>query len=149
MQRNTFALLASALILGISSLATIAGDAKDKPSDKKAIQGTWTFTKGNEKIQLALTGNKFTLDFKGKTVSGTFSLDPTQKPHTIDMTVTEASDDDNAKFKGKVSKGIYELDGDQLKWLANEPGKEDRPKAFPAAGESPKSLYVTFDRVKK
>jgi uncharacterized protein (TIGR03067 family) len=150
MHWKTSALLVTALILaGFSYLAT-TGEGKEKGGgkDKKALQGTWTGSKGDKKAQLTFEGNKFTFEFDGKSASGTFAIDPAKKPKQIDMTVTKG-DDETKKYEGKTSKGIYELDGDKLKWLASEPGAEDRPESFPKEGDKTKGLYLIFERAKK
>jgi uncharacterized protein (TIGR03067 family) len=150
MHWKTSALLVTALILaGFSYLAT-TGEGKEKGGgkDKKALQGTWTGSKGDKKAQLTFEGNKFTFEFDGKSASGTFTIDPAKKPKQIDMTVTKG-DDETKKYEGKTSKGIYELDGDKLKWLASEPGAEDRPEALPKEGDKTKGLYLIFERAKK
>jgi uncharacterized protein (TIGR03067 family) len=146
MHGKTSALLVGALVLAGSSFAAIAGDAKD---DKKAIQGAWSFTKGDDTIKLTFKGDKFQFEFKGASVNGTFKLDATKKPHTIDMAVTKGSDEKTKAYEGKTALGIYQLDGDKLKWCTNEPGKEERPTAFPAVGEKAMGLFVTFERQKK
>jgi uncharacterized protein (TIGR03067 family) len=144
------ALLVTAVILaGFSYLATTS-DAKEKGGkDKKALQGTWKGSAGDKKAQLTIEGDKFTFMFGDSTASGTFKIDPSKKPKQIDMTVTKGSDEHTKKYEGKTSKGLYELDGDKLKWLANEPGKDDRPEAFPKKGEETKNLYIVFEREKK
>src|SRR5260370_20694740 len=54
-------------------------------------------------------------------------LDPTKKPKTLDVT---------AQFlRMETTRMIHELDGDNLKWCWNEPGKE-RPSVFDAAKAS-------------
>ena len=148
MHKKLFALLAVASLLVAFNVLASAGDAKAK-DDQKTIQGTWTMMKGDEKARLTFTKDKFTLEFMGKTVMGTFKLDPTKKPATIDMTVTKGSDADTQNYEGKTSLGIYAFDGDKLKWLAPQPGKDERPKAFPVDDEKPKGLYGVFSREKK
>ena len=90
---------------------------------------------------MKFTGNKFafTIDDK-ETHSGTFKLNPAATPKEIDMMVAETPKDD---FKGKTSLAIYELDGDTLKWCANAPGKDARPKEFSAD-----FLFLEFRRAK-
>jgi uncharacterized protein (TIGR03067 family) len=147
MSGRTSALLVGALVLAGSSFAAIAGDAKD--GDSKAIQGAWSFTKGDDKIKLTFDGNKFQFEFKGATVNGTFKLDAAKKPRAIDMTVTKGSDEKTKAYEGKTARGIYQIEGDKLKWCSNEPGKDERPSAFPAVGEKTMGLFVTFERQKK
>jgi uncharacterized protein (TIGR03067 family) len=156
MHWKTLALIVTSFLLAGSTFLASAGEGKDKDKNKaaakerKALQGTWTATKGDAKIQMVFDGNKFSFEIKGKTVSGTYTLDPTKKPKTIDMLVAEGSDEDTKKFKGKTAKCIYELDGTKFKWNANEPGGDERPEAFPLDGDKQnKHLYVVFERAKK
>ena len=51
------------------------------------------------------------------------------------------------KLNGKTALGIYELDGDTLKWCANEPGGNERPKKFSSEAGT-KYLLVTLKREK-
>jgi uncharacterized protein (TIGR03067 family) len=138
-------LLSAALALvGFSYLGSI-GEGKDK-AGKKAIQGTWTAAKGDQKMELSFHVDKtFSLSFKGKKLTGTYTVDPSKSPAHLDMTVTDAgSDDETKKYMGKTSKAIYQIDGNKMKWLAPEPGNEERPTAFPKEGEKTKALYITW-----
>jgi len=150
MHWKTSALFVTALILAVFSYLATTGESKEKGGgkDKKAIQGTWTGSKGDKKAQLTFEGNKFTFEFGGKSASGTFTIDPAKKPKQIDVTVTKG-DDETKKYEGKTSKGIYELNGGKLKWLASEPGAEDRPEAFPKEADKAKGLYLILERAKK
>jgi uncharacterized protein (TIGR03067 family) len=135
------------LVVGLLAAAEQKDDAK-KEQDK--LQGTWAAVEGGPPGgQLTFAGDKFTIrDTKeNKDVAkGTFKVDPSKKPKTIDMTVTE--DSEGGKYKGKTSLGIYELDGDQLKWCANEPGKTERPKEFVKEASGDRYLLITFKRHK-
>ena len=91
----------------------------------------------------------FKLEFKGKSASGTFTIDPAKTPKTMDLAITKGSDPETQKYEGKTAKAIYEVDGGKLKWLANEPGKDERPEAFPKEGERAKGLYLILERDKK
>ena len=150
MHCKTPAFFVTVLILSGFTYFATAGDGKDKGGDKKAIQGTWMAVKGDQKMEITFEAKNFNLSFKGKKITGTYTVDPSKTPKQLDMTVTDAgSDEDNQKFKGKTSKAIYEIDGDKLKWLAPEPGAEERPTAFPKDGEKTKALFITFEREKK
>jgi uncharacterized protein (TIGR03067 family) len=66
-------------------------------------------------------------------VKGTFKLDATQSPKTIDSVL--------AGQEGKPIPGIYEFDGDKLRICAAPPGKP-RPKDFEARLGSQHTLVV-------
>ena len=111
------------------------GDAK---KDQEALQGTWrpvsSEQDGKDQTDEAkdhtLTFEKDTFTVKKGDevrIKGTFKVDPSKKPKTIDMTVTEGGKDED---KGKEIHGIYELDGDTLKWCTSRPGNKERPKEF-------------------
>ena len=55
---------------------------------------------------MTLKGKEFTSTVQGNTTHGTFKIDPTLSPKTIDITFTDGPGKDNTQ------KGIYELDGD-------------------------------------
>src|SRR5262245_16475144 len=123
------ALLICTFALALATLAP-AGDAA---KDAAKIQGKWiaTFESEGKKVTIELTfaRNTFTISFAGMPGKGTFKLDPSKSPSEIDLAVTEF---EKKEYIGKTALGIYAFDGDDLKWCSNEPGREGRPKAFPA-----------------
>jgi len=94
-----------------------------------ALQGTWatssingqTASEGNE-LTLTFEGNKYHQTFGG-TVNerGTFKVDATKKPMTIDLSITEGND------AGKTQLGIFEVTGDTMRCSFNPPGSTERP----------------------
>jgi uncharacterized protein (TIGR03067 family) len=77
-----------------------------------------------------------TITFGGRVyLKAKFSIDPTKKPKAIDYTMTEGP------TKGKTHLGIYELDGDTVKFCFAAPGK-DRPTEFTAEEGSQRTLSV-------
>jgi uncharacterized protein (TIGR03067 family) len=148
-----------ALVLGALLTPAALSDEKAK-TDQEQLQGTWKFVRlslfGNEapkeflpKVQVVIEGKTFTIkpgvvfegsnekpdgEFKVGDKEGdrvTFELDASKKPKTFDVA---------AEFDGqKVTlKGIYQLDGDDLKICFGE----QRPKEFPAKVDSGNVLYV-------
>jgi len=144
MTRYCVAFLAVGLLLA-------ADDAK---KDKEQLQGSWRPVSGEQGGKAQLDAKKHLLTFDGDTftikrgeqqvMKGTFTIDPSQSPKTIDMKVTEARRDED---KGKEVHGIYELDKGTLKWCTAEPGGTDRPKEF-ATAEGTKHMFVTLKKEK-
>ena len=114
--------------LGLSWGASSArGDDKADAELLKPFQGTWassgegidaTWTFDGDKIKAFVAGMEYTCKAK---------IDKDAKPHSsIDLTVVDGPEE----AKGKMSKGIYKLDGEKLTLCVSLPGKEDRPKDF-------------------
>jgi uncharacterized protein (TIGR03067 family) len=136
-------LLPAALTAGL----LVAADAKDDAvkKDMDALQGKWQITSltrdGKDQdvpkdAVRVVKDDKYTVTPRpGVTIEGTFKIDPTAKPKTIDTTPTTG---DN---KGKTSLGIYEIDGDTLK-ICWAPAGKDRPTEFKSAEGSGVFLAV-------
>ncbi len=114
-----------------------------KPA-KGSLDGTWTVVsaeKGGEKlpdeliktVKLTFKGKKLTFELLGEKKEGSFKIDSTKKPATIDLMMED-----------KTAPGIYQLDGDTLKICAAEPG-EARPKDFKA--DAGNRMLVVLKRV--
>ena len=143
MKRQLLFVLAAGLLLG-------ADDAKgDAKKELALFQGTWRFT------SLEIEGKKVPIDmFKdakliikdetfdyvgaGEDAKGTFKIDASKKPKTVDITYTEGP------LKGKVLKAIYELDGDTYK-ICLDPAGNDRPTKFETKEGSP----IVLETLKK
>ena len=103
--------------------------------DLERLQGTWEMAAlevdgkdvGAAKIQdttLTIKGDKYTVKVK-KSVNGcTIRLDPSKKPHAIDMIFSEPGNAD------KVHKGIYMIEGDTLKICRGLNADQERPEQF-------------------
>jgi uncharacterized protein (TIGR03067 family) len=138
------ALLACALGLLLITSA-LGGDGK-KDLDK--LQGKWLTDLDGKKVEMAFAKDKFTITFSDGNKEVIFKvvckIGPSNKPKHIDLTIEEG-----IKFVGDTALGIYELDGDTLKWHANQPGKVERPSEFPAVqGEVAGGLYLVLKRSK-
>jgi uncharacterized protein (TIGR03067 family) len=135
-------------------LALILGGllvAQRGAGNETAIEGTWELVsverdgkemKVHKDTKLIVEGDKFVIMVGDKTVAGgTSKFDPSKKPNAVDSTYTEGPD------KGKSFKGIYQLDGDMVKFCrASGPDKE-RPTEFKTTQEGGGFLAV-YKRVK-
>jgi uncharacterized protein (TIGR03067 family) len=127
----------------LTLIVVVLGGA-DKPvaKDPAKLQGSWVVVSAQRDgkpaddlkgHQLTFSGDKFVIKSRdGKLLyQGTYQVDATQKPATIDFRHTEGA------FKGKTWKGIFALEGDTLKESDNAPNLDrDRPKDFTAAAGS-------------
>jgi uncharacterized protein (TIGR03067 family) len=148
--------------LGVGLMAVVFGtllpaeDARDEAvkKDRKKYEGTWQIVSlevdGNQageedarKITVTNAADgQWTLEAEGKVVArGTSVIDPTKKPKTVDLTVTEGKD------KGKTALGIYEFSDDTRK-VCLAPAGKGRPTEFAAPSGSGHILAV-LKRVKK
>src|SRR5690348_12894891 len=93
--------------------------------EKEKLQGTWKPVTAQERGEtkndvedhrLIFSGEEFRIKKGDETlIKGKFKIDPTKKPKQIDMEVTDARKEN---FNGKTVLGIYDFDGDTLKWCA-------------------------------
>jgi uncharacterized protein (TIGR03067 family) len=121
------------LALGMVVLAfgvTTADDKKDPTAGKWVIESVTIDGKANDARKGAVrvhTDGSYTLtpakDSKAQPTSGTYKLDTTKTPITIDTSVK------GGMYDGKTLLGIVKVDGDTMTIAFTEPGKE-RPKAF-------------------
>lgn len=145
---------ALALLMSMTTLAS-ADDAKEAAikKDHKLIEGTWRIktleVNGNKAGDADAT--KFTvvngsdgtwsLHSEGNEVAkGTSTIDPTQKPRTIDFIPASGQD------QGQTLLGIYELKKNTRK-LCFAPAGRNRPTEFSSTAEN-QHILVTFERVK-
>jgi uncharacterized protein (TIGR03067 family) len=140
----------SLYLLGAVALLLVA--AEDKDDVKKEIarfEGTWRFEsleveeakvpkESFKDSKLVIKGDKFTYKEGEGVYGGTFKVDVSKKPKTIDITFTEGPE------KGKTFKGIYELEGDTYKVCLDPKGK-DRPTKF----ETKKGTGVVLEVLKR
>jgi uncharacterized protein (TIGR03067 family) len=146
--RQLLAFLALGLLVGADSPKEEAKKVQEK------LQGTWKAVsverrgeskEDEEDHHLIFDGSKFRIKRGDQTmVQGTFKLDASKKPKTIDMKITE---DENGKHKGQTALGIFALDGETLKWCVAEPGTTERPKDFSAPADT-KLMCITLKREK-
>jgi uncharacterized protein (TIGR03067 family) len=122
------------------ALETLRREADEKADDaaKKEVaklEGEWSMVSGEIGGQAmpdamvktgkrVCKGDETTTTFGGRLfMKATFTVDPSKKPMTIDYKMTEGT------TKGKTQLGIYEWDGDTVRFCFSAPGKE-RPTDF-------------------
>jgi len=142
-------LLSLALVAGAGLAVATAQDAK---KEQEKLAGKWTFASREEggkatpaeqlkTMMLTLDGDKFTAKDGDKVVqAGTYTVDPSQTPKTVNAAVTEG------EGKGTTMLGIYELDGDTMKCCFDPEGKK-RPTEFKSA-EGSKVILMVHKREK-
>jgi len=155
MRMHTVAVLGIAVLLGGVGLAA-AADAKEEAVKKElqALKGTWrpvsrevdgVKTSEEELKDVIIRRDEagmFSVRLGDQVIiEGTIKIDPAKKPKTVDTTYSTGEN------KGKVAKGIYEIDGDTYRLCFAQPGSE-RPKEFSAKAGSGNTLIV-YKREKK
>jgi len=144
------------LLLVLAAGLLVAGDDNKDDATKKdmeKLQGEWMmdsheFNGEKQKEQIVkdykrtVKDDHFTVVFGDKTiVEGTFLLDASKKPKTLDITLNSGDQ------KGEKMLGIYELVGDTYKVCIGAPGI-DRPTEFVSKPDSSHALTI-WKRVKK
>jgi len=125
------ATLLAVLFVGIAA-------AQDAPKGDPKLVGEWTVVsaiKGGEKIAeeqakamlVVFTDKAVTVKEDKREEKAEYKADPSAKVKTIDVVPEKAP-------PGTVVKGIYELNGDELKLTFNKDG--DRPKDFKGEGDT-------------
>jgi uncharacterized protein (TIGR03067 family) len=132
--------------------------AADKPKADEAkkelarLQGTWVMealevngenvpAKKLAGTTLTIKGDRYITKVKDTAREVTFKLDPSEKPKAIDMYFPDGPE------LPKLSKGIYELDGDTLKVCRHQTPGEDRPRSFVTSAGT--NLFVVTWKRKK
>lgn len=125
------------------ALALILGAEPSEQDDLKRMQGEWKVEKaqrGGEsppaedltKLSVRIDGNKMSIDDgSARDERAAITLDPSQKPATIDL--KRLSDD-------KVLRGIYKFDGDTLTICWDR--EDARPTEFRSKPGSTQMLFV-------
>jgi uncharacterized protein (TIGR03067 family) len=128
-------LFACVVVFSLSVLLAVAQDEK-KAAPK--IEGSWTQTGGIlqgeklpaeifDEVKTVLTfkdGKYSQVDNGNQSEAGTYKVDATKKPATIDFVVEEGEE------KGKLQLAIFKIDGETITLALAKHGSNDRPKNF-------------------
>jgi uncharacterized protein (TIGR03067 family) len=153
MYRTRVAALAVLCLSLVTAAAAQEGDKAAK--DLKKLQGSWTVVameiKGQKfpedqlkeaDIKLVVRDGKYVQQMMGEIMEeGTFKLDPSKKPATIDWSI------ETGKDKGKKQYGIYEIKGDTWRISVAQPGSKDRPASFTSNADD-ETAIMTLKRDK-
>ena len=134
----------------VGILSALAGDDSAVKKDMAQLQGEWSnisierdgqsFPGGKDSKRVA-KGNETTVTINGQLfMKAKFTLDPSKQPKAIDYEVT------GGPYTGKRQLGIYELEGDTVKFCFAIPGK-DRPTEFQSRPDDGRTVSV-WKRVK-
>jgi uncharacterized protein (TIGR03067 family) len=137
------------LFLALVGCNATADDAKE---EFKALEGTWElifFERDGKEVKLQddtktiNTGDKFVVKRGEETIAaGTMKLDPSKKPKASETTYTEGLD------RGETFKGIYQIDGDTMKFCRAGSPDDARPTEFQTKPESGQFVAV-YKRTKQ
>ncbi len=126
--------ICSLVIVSVVALLVASAKADDAKDDLKAIQGTWDlvyFERDGKEVKLQPgtqainSGDKFVVKRGDQVIAaGTFKFDPSKKPKASETTYTEGPD------KGTTFKGIYQIDGDTMKFCRSGSPDDERPTEF-------------------
>jgi len=124
------------LTIALALMATTAlfaqSQARTEAPKSKALamlQGTWIFTSmngqdaaGGPEVIVTITDNKYVQTIAGEFVErGTFKLDETKKPITMDLTIVEG------ESAGKTQVGVVEVTETTMTAKLADPGETTRP----------------------
>jgi uncharacterized protein (TIGR03067 family) len=135
----------STVALTHAQSAAPAQAAKPKPG--AIVQGTWLMTTSDgqdmsgsgQTILITVTGTTYTQAANGTVVErGSFKLDESKKPMTIDLNIVEGSD------AGQVQLGVLEVVDGVMRGKLTFPGGTTRPTDL-----APSEGYITFTAKKQ
>jgi uncharacterized protein (TIGR03067 family) len=121
------------IITGIALAMSLVTQGSKGTTGAAAVEGTWAMTsfngqpppEGAPELTLTFTGDKYHQTVGGEVNErGTFKVDASKKPMTLDLAITEGGD------AGKSQLGIVEVTGDTIRAAFGAPGDGPRPTDF-------------------
>jgi uncharacterized protein (TIGR03067 family) len=119
----------------MASSGALAADNLTGPASKQ-LEGTWEIvsvtrdgkevaSQGQANLRFVVKDGKWQVKKGDQTVEeGTFKIDPSTKPHRIDVTPT------TGKHSGQTLHGIYEVNGDTARDCFAMQAGQARPSSF-------------------
>jgi uncharacterized protein (TIGR03067 family) len=131
-------------------LAATALCGQDVTKEMERLNGVWLATSaesGGTKLpaddikdmRLTISDGTYTIRVKDDEQKGTFKIDPSKRPMTIDIVI------ETGVNKGKTQLAIYELQLGVLKLCSGEGDKKERPTSFDTKNK-PGVTLVTFKK---
>jgi uncharacterized protein (TIGR03067 family) len=121
------------VVAGLVLAMGLVAQGTKQTTGAAALQGTWTVTalngqsmpEGSPELTLMFTGDRYHQAVGGEVNErGTFKVDSSKKPMTIDFAITEGDD------AGKTQLGIVEVSGDTMKIGLGTARAVQRPTDF-------------------
>lgn len=134
-------------LLALGIFTARADETEAAKADQARLQGEWTMLSGERDGQAfpaarlkdskrVAAGDTTTVTIQGQLfMKAKFTLDPAKNPKAIDYAVTAGP------YEGSRQLGIYEFDGDKVKFCFAVPGKE-RPDDFSTKQDDGRTLSV-------
>lgn len=132
----------AAATLGLVSY--LPADDAAKGGDRERLQGAWTVVAAEREgkpsdrsngDRLVFEGDQFILKTQKGEMKGTYKLNPSASPKTIDMAMAEGPQ------KDKTAEGIYSLQGGTLKICLADAATKQRPTTFLTKPGSRQTLF--------
>ena len=115
----------------LTTFVSAQGEDPGVEAELKKLDGEWTVpSMASGDVTYRFKGKKLEIEAPSRSYKMTITVDPKAKPDkTIDFKIDDAPDD----AKGKTSKGIYKLEGDDTLVLCFT-GEGDRPTKYEQNG---------------
>lgn len=149
-------LMAVVAVFSLWLTAARAAEFPDDGEDMQKLQGVWrgveleikgdSFSRESARsLRLRFDKDTFTVEQGGKvTVQGSYRIDPTATPKTIDLTIRDTVQTVN---KGALVLGVYVLKKDRLQLCTTKANGQDRPKKLASKRGTTHTLF-TFQKEK-